>query len=264
MKVVFFGNCQAGWLGSNIEGASQRCALEHQVQFVPMYGPDAREELSCAMDGADRLVFQICERFQEPPSSTVPTLRFPAVYFRPLWPLTAADPRTGAGSPIVLGDGFVNDHAQLAPAEIIARYLEAEDADFGYLDALLETQATTLRSFDALSDVKIIDWLLEDFRRQPLFDMFWHPTQVVYRKMAPALWDFLDLTVEQRKASLEIFDFYPENQPRIPIHPTVAEHFKLEWWTGSDHRYDHFGKMVTFEEWLWEHITWRPAGEATV
>ncbi len=267
-RIVFYGNCQAGWLATNLQQVAARHPdFPHEIVAVYSESADALDRLRAELDGASHLFFQTMRRMPRPPKdvrSTTRVVGFPALYMRPFWPFASGDARVGLDDRIVIGDAMLNHlaHQGLTSEEVFNQYLAADMSRVCDLDGIWRDQLRRWRRMEAFCEIKISDWIEENFRKQQLFELFWHPTQTLYRQLGRQVCELLDLGPEHRATSEMVFDHHPTPAPRIPIHPTVAEHFKLEWWTGPDHRYDHFGKMVTFEEWLWEHITWRPAVEA--
>lgn len=260
-RIVFYGNCQMGRLAECFAKIRDYFP-DHDDEYVYFDGEasGARERL--AREKVDRLVYQVTRKQMEP-SIAAETIRLPALYFRPLWPFDGPDERITATGPVTRGDKFVNRlrHEGLSADEIFRRYSGADLAKDFDLDRMIEKQLFRFYALDAASDVHVADWIGSDFRDRQLFNMFWHPTPETYSRYAGPICDFLGLSEPHADIACKIVAATAPQLPEIPIHPSVAAHFGLTW-APAGRTYQGFTDALTFDQWLWRHLTYEPVARA--
>lgn len=260
-RIVFYGNCQMGRLAECL-AVTRDYYPDHddEYAYVDAEALGARERL--ADERMDRLVYQVTRKQMEPPVRAE-TLRLPALYFRPLWPFDGPDERITAAGPVTRGDKFVNRLRRegFSAAEIFRRYTDADLARDFDLDRMLETQLGRFRALDAMSDVHVADWIAGDFRERQLFNMFWHPSPESYSRYARPICDFLGLSEAHADIACKVVAATDTQLPEIPIHPSVAARFGLAW-APAGRTYQGFTDALTFDQWLWRHLTYEPEVKA--
>lgn len=187
-----------------------------------------------------------------------------------LWPFLGTDPRLGRE-----GDRYPNGRypfgdrigASLAalqlPDDIMQlSYLTMSEKEMPDLDGLLAADRTAWVKLDAAHDVKVADFIVENFRRYRLFFAPPFPTGELLRHMVVQLLAGSPIESLCDPAQLrQELDFlltgYLGRRQELPIHPDVARRFHLAWWQPGM-RYRWFGNRWTFEEYALRYIRWTP------
>ena len=195
-------------------------------------------------------------------------LRFPALEFNLLWPLTCANPFDRAEPPkypfgrFPYGDSFIlNCIRRNMPAKkIMESYsVGAWPPTWPNLNKLFQTESARLSSQDTRNDVKIGAFVLKYFRRKRLFWAAKNPSNLLFAELVFRLLhacfgaeqpvDRIDL--EKLLAGLGTRDLLATIS--VPIHPLVAQHFDLEWYD-ADAAYPYFDGEYTYVQYFSEMI----------
>jgi hypothetical protein len=195
---------------------------------------------------------------------------FAAPWMSTLWPFLGADPRltTEAGlypaGRYRYGDriGASLAYLQLPDDIMQLSYQSMTEKEMPDLDALLTADRTAWRRLDAMHDVKVADFIVENFRRYRLFFAPPLPTGELLRHMVLQLvtGSPVEALCDPAKLRQEL-DFlltgYIGRREQLPIHPLVAQRLGLAWWHPGM-RYHWHGNHWTFEEYALHYIRWTP------
>lgn len=193
-------------------------------------------------------------------------IQLPTLTFSSLWPLVGTDPRDAPDPahpygrfPMCQTDRLALDVMRNVPdpAARRAHYLETPLASVVDLDRFHEIQAEQLVEVERHCDVRVAAHVLTRFRKERLFFAHHHPTKALLLHMLgqifslPAFAPFRPTSPERMitAAAAWLEEKDPFSQEQVPIHPEVARHFKLEWWS-PDLEYEIRGRHLGFEQWL--------------
>lgn len=189
----------------------------------------------------------------------VQRISIPYPIFPPLWPFHVYDPRNdapdralfphGAPAHYPYGDGVVLRMMRqgLPKEEIIRRYLDMDVSDEIGLDALLEKSIEIQAVKEENTDVKVLDFVASEFRRQPTFLTMNHVGNPTLIHMADQILGRLGCAPLGPFAHRGLFHLV---SPQMPIHPSVIRHFGLTYVTPeSRYAFDAF-RNLTLEEYL--------------
>jgi hypothetical protein len=247
--IIVYGNCQAeffsGLLQSELTARDAhrviyRRSFDHPFEEQPDLVREDLESCSLVFEQHDRARFP--ERGLLP--ATCPTIIFPSLDTVLFWPFQAMNPYDKLDPPVFPWGHFpYADRIILgcidkgmAPDEILRYYLDDWDAYKPDLDRLFEVEKARLSARDRGCHVKVADYFLQNFREKRLFWTVNHPakemTAELYRRLLKAGSTFEPVLGEiGDDAITRTFDAeYMLENISVPIHPKVAEHFKLGWY----------------------------------
>jgi hypothetical protein len=196
--------------------------------------------------------------------------RFAAPVMGALWPFLGRDPRLvhepglyPAGR-YPFGDRIAASLAALQLPDDIMQlsYQSMTEKEMPDLDALLTADRAAWRALDAANDVKVADFIVENFRRYRLFFAPPYPTGDLLQHMIGQLVAGSPIEALCDPAALRReLDFlltgYLGRRRELPIHPQVARRFGLAWWQPGM-RYRWYSNRWTFEEYVLHTIRWTP------
>ena len=196
--------------------------------------------------------------------------RFASPRMGALWPFLDRDPRLVSepglypGGRYPFGDRIGASLVSLPlPDDVtLLSYQSMTEKEMPDLDALLAKDRAAWRQIDAKHDVKVADFIVENFRRYRLFFAPPYPTGELLRHMIVQLvaGSPVEALCEPGKLRREL-DFllagYLGGREELPIHPHVARRFGLAWWQPGM-RYRWFSNLWTFEEYTLRYIRWTP------
>lgn len=207
-----------------------------------------------AMDDAERAALA--------PDCAVITL--PRLEFASLWPLMAEHPPRGPGIPAVpahFGDRIALEvlRAGVAVPSRRAAYDAVAVAALEDLDRLHADMARALFRREAGCDIRVAGFVLSRFRAERLFHSPVHPAgALLHQVMAqllghPALAALADGSFDtQLRAVAPGLEAVFANA-QAPVHPDVAAHFGLGWWSPGL-RYRQGEAVRSFGEWVDWHL----------
>jgi hypothetical protein len=255
--LIVYGNCQAEAVATILrkDPVTEECFRVLYLRSFdhPSDGWDelrSEDVLDCAILCEQHDPRPFPYRHLLPPGCL--TVKFPAIDFNPLWPLSCPNPYNQYDPPIFpygrfpYGDRAVIECIDkgMPPEETLDYYLTGWERYGVDLDRLLQIETARLVARDTHCDVKMSDFVLGRFREERLFWTPDHPTGALLRALTHRL---LDACVP-REPSLEALDldatisyrFAPEGPlgvVSVPVHPKIAEHFDLKWYDpGERHR----------------------------
>jgi hypothetical protein len=191
--------------------------------------------------------------------------RFPSPRLTALWPFHHPDPSLIREPQLELqryrfvdrladrlADGALDDDLLALAYDRMAK---EQNSDLG---GILAADLAAMRRTDDACDVKVADFIEHNFKRQRLFAAPPFPTGTVARHVLDQLlarvpWlseDCLDLV---RRDLDFLLTGYVDRRDELPVHPIVARHFGLAWWSPAI-RYRWHGNRWTFEEYLLDYV----------
>ena len=189
-------------------------------------------------------------------SISVNYLTFP-VY----WPFMAADARNTPDADYPFGQFPYGDSlviemlaAGMSGDEILRRY---HDADFMASktapDEILTSYIEKQKDLEERRDQKVLDFVLENFRRIKLFETFNHPSRPLCVYQANDILQRLGMAPLEAAAIPEL-PYLQDNQQ--PIHPVVAEALGLEFECRESTRYNVWKKPMSFVDYSRAYAHW--------
>lgn len=192
-------------------------------------------------------------------------LRFPAFTCSTLYPLVASDPRQPGEGFYPYCDivavriwremgGATGAMDSVSDAAIFERYMDLSARMLPDLDRVLERDLAQWRERDAVSDVRMADFLQRGLRHEQLFYTSGRPS---WRVMRWVLRHLIALSLEDASTWLRAMteldrldrNYVGNDALHIPIHPEVAARLGLEWYR-PDARGRWFGHNWNFREWV--------------
>lgn len=205
---------------------------------------------------------------------------FPPMRLNLLWPMGAPNPYNLPEPPdfplgrYPFGDQFIMSCIKRGvPADDIMRHYRAPQwsGSWPNLDRLFQDESAALSALDAKCDVKIGSFVLKHFRKKRLFWAANAPTnallaELVFRTLHASFGPGMETDRAAIGGALANFGGRDVlGGAAAPVHPLVAQHFRLEWYNPSE-RYACFGGSPrTFDEYfreMIEHATARHAASA--
>jgi hypothetical protein len=234
----------------NLDAEFQAILRDLETASLVIYQPAA-----WATWGNDNLFSQLVGRI---PAATQ-RITFPYPTFHAMWPFHASDPRAGKvvdefGDPNSLlyhyADANVIRMARsgVEPSAAFSQYIAMNVNELGDLDGLMDYFFVDQRPKEDETDIKIIDFVLDNFRRERLFLCINHGSNRLLFHMANQILERTGC----RALPLELRDQLSEmTPPEIPIHPGVARHFGISWATPETRYRIDSRRYWTFEEYVY-------------
>jgi FkbH-like protein len=272
-KVVVYGSCQADMLKIVL----QRMLVAHEeFEVVAVYAhlpelPGQIDETALAgtvlyleqFDGRPSVPMR--DKLRGCLAPDVPKLSFPLLTLQSLWPFDWPDYERNVAQPprfpfgrFPYGDsiGMEVSREGLRGQRGFDRYMELSDIKMPKLDVLFERDIGAIRKRDAGSDIKMAEWVTQNYNKANLFFSWGHPSVVPILEMARQL---LPLCVDQlgiRPEWIErlIASVTPwQDSLMVPFHPTVAEYHDLAFYK-PDMTFRWQGQNWTFRDYTIAYI----------
>ena len=199
------------------------------------------------------------------------SIKFPPMIQLSVWPFSGSDPRIAAATDYVYpwADSIA---ASLAPSVtgedppddvLFAEYMRLSTDKMPDLECRLRLDASRARAGDELADIKMWDWIEENFRTTQLFHTSTHLTALPFAYLVPRLLALTgDLSVAQvagaqREGAFPMRGNRGQDIETVPVHPLIAERMGLAWYDpNARHRWhSHFW---TYREYILKYIRWEP------
>ncbi|HEY1935610.1 MAG TPA: WcbI family polysaccharide biosynthesis putative acetyltransferase [Acetobacteraceae bacterium] len=194
------------------------------------------------------------------------TVRFPPLSALFMWPFAGNDPRIAADPQRYPWPDSVAAMLALQSGsddEIFAEYMKITTERMPDLDRRLRLDVTRWQASDALSDVKVADWVERNFRETRLFHTSGHltaaATDFVLRHLLEQTTVLRPYSVARLKGEAEALLRHHIGQDfeSVPIHPLVAERLKLRF-HDPNARYRWHGHMWTLRDYILHYVRWAP------
>jgi len=190
-------------------------------------------------------------------------ITFPYPSFVPFWPFHTHEPRneyenlpmnhyTSRKNLYPFGDSFVHGlmREEVAPEDILKRYIDLDISNQVDLDALFQTNLNIQRKHDKQLTIKIADFVEENYVHKKLFNSINH---ISNRTVLYIVNKMLELTGHEKYSESCLDNLLEWVRPEVPIHPSIIKHFDLQF-VNAQSRYTHFGHSLTFEEYMYNYI----------
>lgn len=200
-------------------------------------------------------------------------IKFPYLKFESLWPsIDYRDPRNKPEPPkypfgrFPQGDKLVTDMIRKnIPRHIIfEEYKKINILEHVDITIFHQSEMTKIRTIDDKCDIKIYNYISDNFRNERLFYMFAHPVPKALKKILLdilGLAGFLDngkrnkvgtndANEKSLRTAVETCFNIPANYSNIqvPIHPQICKYFNLSWaHAKSKYHYYDFGELTFWE-----------------
>jgi hypothetical protein len=183
--------------------------------------------------------------------------------FNLLWPFSCPNPYNEPEPPVFphgrfpYGHGVVVgwiDRGMTADETLAAALAEPEGGHRPNLDRLYGLENARLRAREAHCDVKIADYVFENFRSQRLFWAIDHPTNLLFAELClrllaaafPAEADLQELDMVAVLTSFGTLDLL--GAISVPVDPWVARHLELAWYDPEETYRLFHDEVVAYEE----------------
>lgn len=201
---------------------------------------------------------------------------FPFLKMNAFWPLWGEDPRHQIADELYdIGRYHFADRAAAQVAkdaelsgEVLSddilydKYIEATDGLLSVARDILLTDWINIITLDLKTDIKMFDFIYENFRETKLFNRPDSPSGHIYMKICSDLLRFIPLrpssNLEKRKLELTYFltGYEGLSDLQAPIHPAIAGILNIKW-LGSDAIYRNYSYDLSFREYMVNYISWR-------
>ena len=190
-------------------------------------------------------------------------ISIPYPIFPVLWPFHCHDSRNEQVNGQIFPDGGVINYPYgdaivvgalkkgIDPAEILSYCMSVDYAEMIDLQALLNTSMNIQIQKEADTDVKMLDFVQNNFTNRRVFQTMNHVGNETLLHMVNQILARLGLAKLPRTLLDRIDELV---RPQSPIHPSVIRHFDLRY-VDADTRYlvDRY-RYLTYEEYLWNYI----------
>lgn len=268
--LVIYGNCQAQALAGILQHNALATSLFKVLYCASFDQPDeSLRRLEQCNVAECAILWSQHDPQPFPYAAAVPpdclTIRFPSLDFNGLWPFNCVNPYNSADPPhfpwgrFPYGDYVIVNQVQagVSADETFRHYFEKWDAYKPNLPRLIDLETARLAARDAHCDVRMGEWILDNFRAKRLFWTINHPTasalsELIRRlleasaRVEPALLSVdADLTLREQFGG----ERGPLGAVSIPIHPKVASELELRW-CDSREQYTVFGEIYSYENYF--------------
>lgn len=260
--LIVSGNCQARFLARVLEANPEVADRYRVIYFRAFRKGDtdtiAREDLeSCAV-----LFEQIAHQAPELPNkdqlpADCQVFRFPILFLNSLWPQAIDDPRNEASKskahPAGLwpyGDRFVLKLMDqgLTPDALIEPYLRWNLPEKIDLERFHHINWAKAKELDRRAEIRLGRYVNENFRKERLFVTRNHPSLEMLTVVRDKAFEALNLSGPYNDADIEPAAGGMYNS-FVPVHPSVARFFELEWWS-PDALYRTHGDDLPIREYI--------------
>ncbi|MEI7711601.1 MAG: WcbI family polysaccharide biosynthesis putative acetyltransferase [Rhodospirillales bacterium] len=193
-------------------------------------------------------------------------VKFPPLSALFLWPFSGNDPRVAADPdryPWPDSIGAVLSTATLDDEAVFARYMELTTERMPDLKRRLRLDAGRWAATDALADIRMGEWVEQNFRSVQLFHTSGHiaaaATGPLFKQLLRATRSLDRHRVGTALAETDTLLRHHQGQDFecVPIHPLVAEGLDLTWYDPNA-LYRWHGHDWTFRQYILHYIRWAP------
>jgi tetratricopeptide (TPR) repeat protein len=261
LRLVFLGNCQMLALQHMYTRFVAPC-VPSRTTYIATHG-ELSNASRMALGEADVIVRQVLN-FTVNSNDVgfgvgVKVYTVPVVTGGFLWPfsgrahpLNAPTPGLKDGPyPGQLGDSYLNNliASGIEPEVAAKQYSELDLSMIVDLDRLYEIAISKQRRLDGDLGYSVTDLIEQNLQHQSMFLTSFHPQACIINHLAIMLFRKMDIAevVVARVERMQKRAFGPNTE--LPIHPSVARHFKLDF-ISSDQKYRSLdGGFVKFQDW---------------
>ncbi len=203
------------------------------------------------------------------PSDAV-TINIPTLHFNSLWPFLAVDPRNKPTEQYPWGrypapwtDRIAIEavRAHSTMSDRLTAYYSYDVAKNIDLDHFHNTQIVNMFIREQNADLKIAAIVATLFQKTRLYHEHHHPSGELMVHLMAQIYGNRKFTSLHRGSIPAMIShakyLFSKHDPfsleQVPIHPAVARHFNLDWWT-EDMNYQILGRSFTFDSWVKEYL----------
>ncbi|WP_375461076.1 WcbI family polysaccharide biosynthesis putative acetyltransferase [uncultured Enterovirga sp.] len=199
------------------------------------------------------------------------SINIPTLHFNTLWPLLGVDPRQKIKPGLPYGR-YPMPWTDRVAMEMVRQYPDLEQRVAAYLaydvekhvdlDHFHTMQVIAMFQREQASDLQFAAMVTTNFTKECLYYENHHPsvelmvnlvTQILgSRKFAQLHRGNIPAMVRDARSYFAVHDPFAVEQ--VPIHPAVAKHFDLKWWS-EDRIYPILGRLFTFESYIRDYMT---------
>jgi hypothetical protein len=269
---LIYSNCQAAACAAllpRIQNLAQQVDIKYLfIHSLEEPGHGWETIPAAYMDGVICVWEQVSEGFPKAREELhrrlpkgVRRIRFPAFTASMIWPFAGPDPRPTKRPLYVYGDsvaariGMQISGKEVTDEEIFSRYMELSYKRMPDLDRLFELEQLNWQKRDLNSDVSVEQFVLDNYRTTQLFyergRITQHPLIHITLKLLEETMDagFSNRDEILDEATRQLRYHRGVDNISQPVHPFVAEKFKLQWYD-PDATYRWFMHDWTFQEWV--------------
>lgn len=273
--ILVYGNCQASAVAQTISRLPD-IQNRFEVQYLPSFVHPVHGVTPIHQEWLERCTILIEQRgawAEFPGKVGLPKkavlVSFPTVSMNSLWPLQAVDKRNAPEPPdypfgrYPYGDRLVMELLDkgYTGQDLLREYLATDIQQVLDFGRLFELECERMRQADAVCDIKMIGFVLANFRAHRMFWTYNHPTAVVLKNLSHKLISELGPLVSgMDPIALRqwLDDCYrgwePAGEISVAVHPQVASHFQLGW-LDDEPRFWHFRTSpMGFEDYMLRYI----------
>jgi len=274
--ILLHGNCQMAALTTIAQGIPRlrdQVTFKHVVWYIPegvdwavVYGPEFMSDVRVVWEQVTSgpIAEHSAEMHRRLPEGCQ-VIRFPPLWMTTLWPFIGSDPRLASSARYTWSDSIAVQLVKedLPDDELYARYMRLSTDRMPDLDRRLRLDLLHWRANDAVSDIKLADYVLERFRAMRLFYTAGHAAAAPMCHLLRALIDRTELIdrTDAMEASLELDVLLRHHgghdYQMVPIHPLVGERLGLQYYH-PDQRYRYHAHDWTHKEYILNYIRWAP------
>ncbi len=184
------------------------------------------------------------------------------------WPFLSADPRAVPEPDLYVparyrfGDRIAAGltHYTMADDLLYMIYEGMTEKEMPNLDALLAMDVMNWKRLDARSDVKLAAYMQKSIHKERVFNAPTIPGPALLRALTERLLASPAVHAHATQTDLlsdldAVTEGFVGRREELPIHPLVARHFNLAWWS-PDHIYRWHANRVSFKDYILDYIRW--------
>lgn len=192
--------------------------------------------------------------------SSVKKIVFPTMRMQFLFPLYILDPRNQPEKGYPLGKFPYGDRLALTimnqtrdAEEALRQYRESDIKRVVDIDSLYEVACREIDYLDSLCDIKVKNYIIDNFRYRQLFSNVTHPLDGLVIEVLKEMITRIRIDFDLPEIEIPEPVGYRNWGMEVPLHPGVIEHFNLEW-ASPDTIYTYQDWRLTFDEYISKYI----------
>ena len=256
--LIIAGNCQGSFLHKALQESPELSDAYDIIYFRNFRKKDQGVLLPKHMAECSILLEQIAHQAPElpnkefaPPDCRIIT--FPILWMNSLWPSVIDDPRNRPmpgypGGPFPYGDRFLLNLLDqgVPPAKAVDHYFQLDVSAKVNLERFHEINVAKAEQLDERADVPLGKYVFDNFRQSNLFVTRNHPSMPMLHYIRDRIFEALGVTPPQSDLVAASGGM---GQIHVPIHPSVAEHFGLAWYS-PEYLYPYHKEQLTAREYF--------------
>ena len=272
--ILLYGNCQAqdiATIASAIPCLQGRVTFKSIAWYVgagpdwdAAHGPDFMRDIGAVWEQVESgPIAEHRTALHRHLPAGCQIVRFPPLTMTALWPFVGSDPRQISSNRYFWTDSVAAAlaNSNLPDDELFATYMRLSTERMPDLERRLRLDLVRWRATDALSDIRLADYVLEHFRTTRLFYTMAHVSAVPLRHVLRSLIDLTDVInpslAWEAKLEVDVILRHHRGQDfeMVPLHPIVAERLNLAYYD-PDERHRYYGHAWTHKEYILNYIRW--------